>query len=92
MARRPRPTTKRTAVRNDSQPTSGRDAVRTHFTEWHDQAAALEQAHSLKPSNIPTRIWRHAYVQGLSPDKAADHAARSAYNVRPAGERLKGRR
>jgi hypothetical protein len=28
----------------------------------------------------------------LTPEEVADHAARSAFNVRPATERIKGRR
>lgn len=55
-------------------------------------AAALERRHPIKAAGIPAQVWRHAYVQGLTPEQAAEHAATSAYNVRPASERIKGQR
>jgi hypothetical protein len=76
MARRPKGTT----VKSDSAAT---------FAKWQARAAAaLEAKHAIKAGTIPVRVWRHAYVRGLTPEEGAEHAARSAYNVRPASERL----
>ena len=81
MARQPRLTSaKGTTVKSDSPAT---------FGDWQARAAAaLEAKHAIKPGMIPARVWRHAFIQGLTPVQGAEHAARSAYNVRPASERL----
>jgi hypothetical protein len=36
------------------------------------------------------RVWRHLYIQGRNPQKAAAQAAVSSYNARPAADRLRG--
>jgi hypothetical protein len=53
--------------------------------------AALQREHNINPSTIPMRVWRHLYIQGRNPQKAADQAAASAHNVRSAADRLKRR-
>src|SRR5262249_35164346 len=84
MPRQPRPTPKGTTVKNDSAGT---------YADWQTMAAAvLEREHSIKAGSIPARVWKHAYVQGLSPEDAAKQAAISGYSVRPAGDRIKGHR
>jgi len=78
MARRSRPT----SAKGPPTPVG-------HFMDWLSRAvAALERTHGVARGSVPARVWRHAYVLGLTPEQGADHAARSAYNVRPASERL----
>jgi hypothetical protein len=48
-------------------------------------------SHDVKPGIIPERLWRRIYIQGRSPQQAADQAAVPAYNARPAADRLKRR-
>jgi hypothetical protein len=43
----------------------------------------------VRPGVIPERLWRKLYLQGLSPQKAADQAAVSAYNTMSAAARLR---
>jgi hypothetical protein len=88
MARRPsRPTTGKAAAKPAAP------AEQKGFAAWQASAtAALEQAHGVKAGTIPARVWKHAYVQGLTPEAAAKEAAVSAFNARPAADRLKGRR
>jgi hypothetical protein len=63
------------------------------YATWLARAkTALKRTHGVIPGTIPARVWKHAYVQGLTPELAAEQAATSAYNVRPAADRLKGRR
>jgi hypothetical protein len=63
------------------------------YRRWKTRAAAdLANRHDVKPAIIPKRLWRRLYIRGLSPQKAADQAAVSAYNtMSPADwlERLK---
>ncbi len=59
------------------------------FAEWHALAVAtLLRAHGISAGSIPARVWRHAYVRGMTPEAAAEQAAVSAYNVSPVRERL----
>jgi hypothetical protein len=51
--------------------------------------ADLLERHDVKPGIIPERLWKLLYLQGHSPQDAADRAAVSAYNARPPGDRLK---
>jgi hypothetical protein len=39
----------------------------------------------VKPGIIPERLWRRLYIMGLTPQKAADQAAVSAYNTMSPG-------
>jgi hypothetical protein len=60
----------------------------TSFFEWKDRAEVqLERRHGVKATTIPTRVWTRLYTQGRSPQEAAEEAAVSAYNTRPAFER-----
>jgi hypothetical protein len=70
-----------------------RTAEQADYKTWlADAVAALQLSHGVNPSTIPMRVWRHLYIQGRSPQKAADQAAVSAHNVRSAADRLRGRR
>jgi hypothetical protein len=51
----------------------------------------LERRHGVKASTIPTRLWRRLFIQGRSPQEAAEQAAVSAYNTQPAFERMRKR-
>jgi hypothetical protein len=53
--------------------------------------AELQRQHNINPSAIPMRVWRHLYIQGRSPQKAADQAAVSAYNRQSAADLLRKR-
>jgi hypothetical protein len=82
MARRSRPPTGSTV----------KTASASTFAEWQAQAAAaLESKHAIKAGTIPARVWTKLFLRGLSPEAAADDAATSAFNMRPASYRLKGR-
>jgi hypothetical protein len=70
-----------------------RAAEQADFKSWlADAVAALQREHNINPSTIPMRVWRHLYIQGRNPQKAADQAAVSAHNVRSAADRLRGHR
>lgn len=65
---------------------------RADYAAWKIMAGAdLLGRHDVRPGIIPERLWRKLYVQGLSPQKAADQAAVSAYNTMSAAARLKRR-
>ena len=65
------------------------EPAQNDFTAWHAVAAAiLQQGHGTVLGTIPARVWRHAYVKGLTPEAAASEAATGAYSARPAGDRL----
>jgi hypothetical protein len=62
------------------------------FVTWKARAAAeLKRQHRVNPGIIPARMWKHLYIQGKTPQKAADLAAESAYNERSAADRLRKR-
>jgi hypothetical protein len=62
----------------------------TNYAEWKDRAEVqLERGHGVKASTIPTRVWTRLYVQGASPQEAAEQAAVSAYNTPQAFDRLR---
>jgi len=62
------------------------------FKAWlADAVAALQRDHNMNPAIIPQRTWRNLYIQGKTPQQAADRAAVSAYNRRAAADRLKQR-
>jgi hypothetical protein len=68
-----------------------RAAEQADFKTWlADAVANLPREHNINPSVIPIRVWLHFYIQGRTPQKAADRAAVSAYNARPAFERMRG--
>jgi hypothetical protein len=70
---------------------TGRPArPRTSYAEWKDRAEVkLERLHGVKASTIPARVWTKLYMQYLSAEAAAAEAATSAYDVRPAFERMR---
>jgi hypothetical protein len=69
-----------------------RAAQQADYKTWlADAVAALQREHNINPSTIPMRMWRHLYIQGRNPQKAADQAAASAHNARSAADRLKRR-
>jgi hypothetical protein len=69
---------------------SDQAAERGDYAAWKITAGAdLLERHDVKPGTIPERLWRRLYIQGRSPHDAANQAAVSAYNARPAADRLK---
>jgi hypothetical protein len=59
------------------------------FATWQAAAVAiLRLTHGVVPGTIPPHVWRRAYVRGLTLEAAAKEAAVSAYNVRPAADRM----
>jgi hypothetical protein len=69
-----------------------RTTEQADFKAWlADAVAALQRDHNMNPAIIPQRTWRNLYIQGKTPQQAADRAAVSAYNRRSAADRLKRR-
>jgi hypothetical protein len=63
----------------------------TSYAEWKDRAEVqLERRHGVKATTIPTRVWTQLYIQGASPQEAAEQAAVSAYNTQSTADRLRG--
>jgi hypothetical protein len=72
---------------------AARAAEQADFKAWlADAVAELQRTHNINPSTIPMRLWRHLYIQGRSPQEAADKAAVSAWNTLSPADRLRGRR
>jgi hypothetical protein len=47
----------------------------------------------VKPGKIPERLWRRLFIEGMTPQEAADQAADFiARKVRPAFERILGKK
>jgi hypothetical protein len=60
------------------------------YPEWKDRAEVkLKRLHGVKASTIPARVWTKLYMQNLSAEAAAAEAATSAYDTRPAFERMR---
>jgi hypothetical protein len=79
-------------VRASRPARADRAAEQADYKTWlADAVAELQRKHNVNPSTIPMRVWRHLYIQGRNPQKAADQAAASAHNVRSAADRLKRR-
>jgi hypothetical protein len=76
-----------------SRPSRGDRALeQDDFKTWLAAAVAeLQREHNINPAISPQRMWRHLYIKGRSPQKAADQAAVSAYNTQSAADRLKRR-
>jgi hypothetical protein len=69
-----------------------RKTKQADYAYWKVRAAAnLANRLDVKPGIIPERLWRRLYIRGLSPQKAADQAAVSAYNTRSPANWLKRR-
>jgi hypothetical protein len=69
-----------------------RAAEQTDYRAWKIEAAAdLANRHTVAPGTIPERLWRKLYIEGRTPERAADQAAVSAYNARSPADRLKRR-
>jgi hypothetical protein len=69
-----------------------RTAKQADYASWKVRAVAdLANRHDVKPGIIPERLWRRLYIRGLSPYKAADQAAVSAYNAMSPADWLKRR-
>jgi hypothetical protein len=66
-----------------------RAAEQADYAAWKLAAVAeLTNRHEVKAGTIPERVWRQLYIQGRTPQAAADQAAVSASNVRTAADRL----
>jgi len=62
---------KRSGTRGPAPPTS--------LADWRDRAEVeLERRHGVKASTIPISVWRQLFIQGRSPQEAAQQAV-SAY-------------
>jgi hypothetical protein len=69
-----------------------RAAEQADYVAWKILAGAdLLGRHDVKPGTIPERLWRRLYIQGRSAQDAADQAALSAWNTRPAAARMRKR-
>jgi hypothetical protein len=67
-----------------------RTAEQADYSAWKILAGAdLLGRHDVKPGIIPARLWRKLYMRGLSPQKAADQAAVSAYNTMSPADRVR---
>jgi dihydropteroate synthase len=78
--------------RTTKAPPSDRAVEQANYAAWKILAGAdLLQRHDVKPGIIPERLWRKLYIRGMTPQKAADQAAISAYNTQSAADRLKRR-
>jgi hypothetical protein len=74
------------------QSRADRAAEQADYASWKITAGAdLLERYDVKPGTIPERLWRWLYIRGLSPQKAADQAAVSAYNARSSAARMKRR-
>jgi hypothetical protein len=83
MARKPQP---------PRPPRADQAAEQADYAAWKLAAVAnLTNRHDVKADTIPERLWRHMYIQGRSPQQAADKAAVSAYNAQSAADRLRKR-
>jgi dihydropteroate synthase len=78
--------------RTTKAPPSDRAVEQANYAAWKILAGAdLLGRHDVKPGTIPERLWRRLYIQGRSPQDAADQAAVSAYNKQSAADRLRKR-
>jgi hypothetical protein len=69
-----------------------RAAEHADYATWKVEAMAdLTNRHDAKASIIPERLWRLLYIQGRSPQQAADRAIIAAHTVRVVADRLKRR-
>jgi len=60
------------------------------YAAWRKEAAVeLESRHAVRAGTIPERVWKRLFVQGASAREAAAQAAVTAYNARPAADRLR---
>jgi dihydropteroate synthase len=76
--------------RTTKAPPSDRAVEQANYAAWKILAGAdLLQRHDVKPGIIPERLWRKLYIRGMTPQKAADQAAVSAYNARSPANRLR---
>jgi hypothetical protein len=75
--------------KDDPKPSRAtQSAGQVDYATWKaSAAAALEREHNSNPDAIPPRLWRHFYIQNLSPEQAAEQASVTAYNIRPAFSR-----
>jgi hypothetical protein len=84
MARNPQPPRRPRAEQADQA------AEQADYAAWKLAAVAnLTNRHDVKAGTIPERMWRELYIEGRSPQSAADRAAVSAHNVRSPADRLR---
>jgi hypothetical protein len=81
MARKPKP----------PRPShADRAAGEADYAAWKLAAVAdLTSQHDVKAGTIPERLRKKLYIEGRSPQGAADRAAISAQNVRSPADRLR---
>ena len=55
------------------------------YGAWKDAAAEeLKRLHGIEATAFPKREWTELYVQGLTPEEAAERAEREYRSARPA--------
>ena len=55
------------------------------YSSWKDAAAQeLKRLHGIEATAIPEREWTKLYVDGLTPEEAAERAEREYRSTRPA--------
>jgi hypothetical protein len=59
----------------------------TGYAAWQAEAAAALRQHGGKAGLVPNRVWTRLYVQGLTPEEAAEQADVSAYTVHSVADR-----
>jgi hypothetical protein len=70
--------------------TSDRVIERADYAAWKLAAVAeLAKGHDIRAAIIPEGLWRHIYIQGRTPQDAADRAAVSAHDALSLADRLR---
>jgi hypothetical protein len=88
MARKPQPPRRPRADQAAEQ--ADQAAEEAAYAAWKLAAVAdLTSRHDVKAGTIPERLWKKLYIEGRSPQGAADRAAVSAHNVRSPADRLR---
>jgi hypothetical protein len=69
---------------------SDRASEQADYAAWKITAGAdLLGRHDVKPGIIPERVWKKLYIEGRSPQGAADRVAVSAHKAQSPADRLR---
>jgi hypothetical protein len=69
---------------------SDRASEQADYAAWKITAGTdLLERHDVKPGIIPERVWKKLYIEGRSPQDAADRVAVSAHNAQSPADRLR---
>jgi hypothetical protein len=89
---RPKPQPPRRPRADQAAEQADQAAEEADYAAWKLAAVAdLASRHDVNPGTIPERLWKKLYIEGRSPQGAADRAAVSAHNVRSPADRLRKR-